>query len=140
MKVIYLRQILPRFPEHQGTRTFRDASIQVDKLERMADAFTKKFGWKAVLSMSPAKLRKKKGPELHRLTQQAKRVDALMTELFLMTLRDLVANRNPSKAQVKRLPMLASRYMYEINQTIHGATQEVRRQLPSAKDVKGLLE
>jgi hypothetical protein len=68
-------------------------------------------------------------------------VDALISELIEMTLRDMVSSqKNPSKAQVKRLPMLARHYTHELNQTIHKAAQQVRMQLPSAKDVKGLLE
>jgi glutamine synthetase adenylyltransferase len=140
LKAISLREVLSRLSDGQDTRTFREASIQVDKLERMANAFNKKFGLRAELSMPAAKLKKKRGAELHRLSQQSKRLDALMIELFEWTLRQMVSSRNPSKALLKRLPMLAKISLREFNQSIHKSAEEALMQLPSGMGVKRLTE
>jgi hypothetical protein len=104
----------------------RELDIQVDKLGRMAAEFTKRFGLKAILSTPPAKLRKQKGPYLHRLTQQSRHVDTLMakmmTELFL-TNEEFA--KWPAKHK-KRLPLLSRKFVHQLNRNYHKVTQQMR--------------
>jgi len=51
MKAISFREILGRSKDFSKTQAYRETNVQVDKLERMAVAFSKKFeGLRAALS------------------------------------------------------------------------------------------
>ncbi len=43
MKAISFREILGRSKDFSKTQAYRETNVQVDKLERMAVAFSKKF-------------------------------------------------------------------------------------------------
>jgi hypothetical protein len=78
-KGIAIRSVL-RNAGRPNFSSYRELGIQGAKLERMATAFDKRFP--PTLKAATAKLRKERGYHLHRLTQQSKHVDVVMSKLF----------------------------------------------------------
>jgi hypothetical protein len=87
----------------KALRSWREADIQVAKLERMATEFDKKFFTAAVILSVPAKkLRRDKGPMLHRLAQQDKRVDEAVAKLMEENNSALITSNAATRKQLRR--------------------------------------
>jgi hypothetical protein len=135
MKAIALREILTqlssieRFTFLPKMPAFREADIQVDKLERMANEFSKKFRLGA-LGMSAKALTRTKGPELHRLTQQSKKVDSLFAKLFEQAMTQSI-KEGGSKIPKKIIAAHCQNFVRGYNRELHKEAQ--RRQLSSGQ-------
>ena len=76
----------------------RELFIQINKLEKLANKFDKKFAAALVLSTPRDKYRQKKASDLHRLTLQSKLVD----ELFSRMIEEILQRLYPNEIPVKR--------------------------------------
>jgi hypothetical protein len=103
--------------------SFRDAQIQVEKLERMTEKFAAKYPIEVVMALPLKKLKKARGVDRHRVSTQSKIVDRvcmkLMEELVIDS-ETAAGGKNLTKAQVKRV---AQKYIETLNGNIHKAFQ-----------------
>ena len=114
----------------------RDAEIQIEKLDRMAFKFSKKFPWHLPLSMSAEKIRRKKGPEMHRLMQQSKRLDKLMAKLWTEFFQDIP---NIPEKDRKKLPRISEKFVHLLNKRIYESSQQLRlSSIAAGEGLKGI--
>ena len=136
VKAAVAHQIVQRFTPTCPSR--READIQVDKLRRMADDFTKQFPWHMVRSVPAKKLRKMKGPHMHRLVQQAKRVDGLLTRLLT---EDVLIGRQEQKLKRKQVQAVCRKLVEKLNKNVHQKTMQLQlgslKAILSDKPMKG---
>jgi len=138
-KTLGVLELLGRFPEGLSSR--READIQVEKLGRMAIKFKGKY--KGVVGT--ARLRQRRGPDMHRLVQQSKHVDKLMEKLFVEYFNQKHEGRTVpltarEQGRVERTRREIARNTVRIvNKHLHQATKEMRL-LTESTASKGLSE
>jgi hypothetical protein len=139
MKAVILSGLLTRKAKDWGAfPAYRETNIQVEKLGRMAQEFAKKYRM-AVLKMPADKLRKKQGPELHRLTQQSKRVDSEMAQLILEGFPTEAVKRLPV-ARRGKLDAACKQFVREMNRDFHKCIEQTRAQISAGPDAKKLKD
>ena len=134
-KAINLRDLLTQMSVHQRFRRFafklsayREADIQIDKLDRMAKEYSKKFRG---ADLSSTELAKKQGPHLHRLGQQSKKVDAAMSKLVGQTLIESVKEHLGPVPKRSEISSDCERFVRDYNRRLFTEVQRKRLQLPS---------
>jgi hypothetical protein len=96
VKCVMMRNALRVFGSNGPSK--RELVIQIEKLEKLAKKFEKKFTAALVLSTPREKYRQKEASDLHRLTLQAKHVD----ELFARMIEEVLQANYPNEIPVKR--------------------------------------
>ncbi len=137
IKVVGYRAIADALPP--DLPSMRELQIQIEKLERAARKFNKDFPWD--LSGDEKQLRRKKGPHMRRIAQQAKRVDALLLKAVMeWGTRDVVPNATPAERKKVLLPAVRKR-LADVDRRIHEVAQLARKKLPpSRRDIKQIQE
>ncbi len=79
-KALVMGGIVEKMPNKLPSR--RETLIQLEKLRRMAESFSKKFPAPELVGMSQQQFMKKSAPARHRLTQQYKAVDKLIAKVL----------------------------------------------------------
>jgi type I site-specific restriction endonuclease len=102
-------------------RSWREADIQVAKLDRMATKFDKKFPFTSILTVPAKQLRRNKGPVLKGLAQQSKRVDEAVAKLMEENNNRLVTSNAATR---KQLRMGIRQYVHSLNQTVHEVAKQ----------------
>jgi hypothetical protein len=133
-KVLVWKDVLQRLPKN--TASWRDAEIAIHKLERMVEAFNKKFPPTMLLAMTHKKLAKAQGPDKQRLNQQSKRVDKLVSSVLVEALSKDVGEKLPVNTR-KRLPEAARQYVRKVNRNIYQHSQKML-QTALQEGIKGL--
>jgi hypothetical protein len=127
-----------------GNKSFpssREWNIQLEKLERMADAFIRKYSSAAMQSLSAAQLRKRQGADMHRLSHQSKRVDrlqiAVWTEFFLEEYPD-----STPRMKKRDFPVSLRKSLKNQNRKIHEVALLARKSLglPGESRLKWIAE
>jgi hypothetical protein len=77
-----------------GLPTCREAQIQIEKLERMAEKFRRKFTIEVILSLPEDKANKIIGAETHRVNQQSKAVDLVCMKLIEEKVREFLIEKS----------------------------------------------
>jgi hypothetical protein len=117
LKGFVLSQMVLSMPKTAGTRdSWRDANIQVEKLNRMVKKFTKRF--------PDPNVQRKKVADLRRLSQQSKRVDdsiAVLVEEH--NLRNVMPN--PDFALKKKVRSASHQYVQGLNHMVSEARKQV---------------
>ena len=126
-----------------GNKSFpssREFHIQTAKLERMADAFIRKYSSSTMQSLSPAQLRKRQGADMRRLSQQSKRVDRLQIAVWTEFFRG--ESPNVSRQARKKIPLLLRKSLNELNRRVHETTLLFRKSLvaPREGELKWIAE
>jgi hypothetical protein len=133
-KVLVWKDLLQRLPRNMAS--WRKADIAVHKLERMVEAFNRKFPPTMLLAMTNTKLRRAQGPDRHRLAQQSKLVDELVSSLLSDALLQDLGDNMPQKAR-KRLPEAARKYVRKLNRDVYQHSQKMLR-AALQEGIKGL--
>jgi hypothetical protein len=122
-KALATLEILNKLPE---TPTRRELAIQIEKLGRMAKEFDKRFPWHSVLSVPATKLRKQQGPHLHRLSQQSKRVDKLLSKMIVeLAVQEVPGIRKTGKGNLNKFAEIFVKYL---NSSTHEAAEQMKLQ------------
>ncbi len=121
-KALGLQAVVWKMPADLPSQ--REVRIQIDKLRRMAEAFDKKFPWTLTLQMPVEKLRRKKGPDLHRLAQQSKRLDVGMAKLWEEWLRSELPDLDYGAR--KKIPAASREFVRVVNKNIYDGIQQLR--------------
>jgi hypothetical protein len=113
--------IINDFPEKLPSR--REALIQLEKLQRMARNFHKKFA-------DPDLAGKRCAADRHRLTQQYKAVDKLIAEVFLEWFSE--KGTDLRKVKKREIARLGQGLTNSFNQTIHRIAPRFSKELTKA--------
>jgi len=142
IKVSYLQTLLATFPaELEDASVRRALTIQINKLERMTDKFMKRYTTTAfALSKSDSESRRIRGPELHKLAQQAKVVDNVLKDFYTQWAVRKLQGPVSWATRKKTIPRLSDAVVNKVNAYIHAKTQaEILKRLPppATKGLKG---
>ena len=140
-KALVIRTVLEgqllgnQFP-FSGCHSKRELDIQVAKLERMLAVFVKKFRPEAAALKTSAErkaFRRKIGPEIAKLDQQAKKMDGL----FYKTIEEAYfqAPRQESRTQFRKALVAVSRNFEKI---VYDGAQAVQKRISAASGQKHL--
>jgi hypothetical protein len=128
IKVLIGKQLLLGFDPKLDL--WREADIQIDKLDRMVKKFDEKFPPSLILQVPVHELRRKKGPALHGVAQQSKRVDKIISKLMEQhTLRHLLPSAD--YALRRKLKKAVEMYVVGLNRMAYKARKQM--QLDAAK-------
>jgi hypothetical protein len=100
---------------------WREADIQVAKLDRMAAEFDKKFPLSSTLTVPAKRLRRDKGPALKRLAEQGRRVDDAVAKLMEEQNEPLITSKSATR---KKLRMSLQMYVDSLNRAVHEVTKQ----------------
>ncbi len=136
VKAMIFRGMILKLSTIRQFRSLREFEIQIQKLDRMAVEFHKKFDNAAVLSMPAATLRRKKGQEMRRLSQQSKEVDKLMTKLW----EEVFYQKMPAHRRKQFVPRVVQQIVQSNNKVAYETAREMRLAIASAvkQDIKEL--
>lgn len=121
-KALAIAPTLEKMPHKLPSK--REGVIQHAKLLRMVKEFDKKFPPSAGLAYTQKDLRRRQGPDLHRISQQSKKVDRLMAQLLVEAITLEVPDL--PKGVKKGLPKAADKFVRDFNRKIHEYIQEMR--------------
>lgn len=142
MKAVAIHELLdgelPAQFSYSDCPSRRELEIQIAKLERMFDVFSKKFRAEREAIKTSAdmkKFRRKVGPEIAKLGQQAKK----MQGLFYKTIEESFFLREPhtelTRKQFRRALTTVNR---NFEKTIYASVQQLQKQLSAASEQKHL--
>jgi hypothetical protein len=106
--------------------SWREAGIQVDKLERMLNKVAAMLSRELDLETPPKKLRKRRGREIQRLDRQSKVVDKFLKQLTIEL------NLATKLATPKKIRAAVELWMKTLNENLHKSS---RMLLPGPRTV-----
>jgi hypothetical protein len=138
MKAVAIRLLLDSNVDGKfsfdGCSSRRELDIQIAKLERMSDAFLKKFGPEAGALKTNADrkvFRRKMGPEIAKMDRQSKKMQAL----FLKTVEESVFSIPRPGTSRRRLRRALATSSQVFEKMIYNGVQQFQKELyrPSAE-------
>lgn len=138
LKAKFLGEILKNFD--RNLPSYREAGIQVEKLERMVKEFDKKFRWSWQLVLGGPKMTKVQGAHKLRLDQQDKIVDGLLRKIMEEELVKQFGSGKRPKITAKKLRGAVKKLVENLNREIHQRISRTLAEvgLDAVKGIKGL--